>query len=407
MPTTIKVTFVGDIMCKGEMLPAYSSKDGGFDFSPLFARMKPYFSESDLVVANLETPISESGDNLTFERYSFCSPREFAEAVRDCGITAVSTANNHCLDRGIDGIVSTVESLDKAGVLHTGVFAEQLHMTPLIVTVGGMRIGLMSYTYGTNAFANNCYLPKSEFWRVNLFQEQELSRPFTRFRYRHGGLLPLKVLNKVISLFSENSRRPVYERRERLHERMAMLSADIARMRAESPDLVVMCMHAGGQYNPEATANTKTLATWLLDNGIDVVAGTHEHVVHGGDFNRPDGRVATYCLGNFDGIDGIFEKPFDMLAEYSIAWSLYLDTLKSGPDAISKMSFSVLKTVPLAGTESGIQVVPAAELYAEEGDPDIRAKLLTDVKMVAKRFSGCDIEADTVESEFLLVDSRR
>ena len=116
---------------------------------------------------------------------------------------------------------------------------------------------------------------------MNLFQEQELSRPFTRFRYRHGGLLPLKVLNKVISLFSENSRRPVYERRERSRKRMDMLSADIARMHAEHPDLVVMCMHAGGQYNPEATADTKALATWLLDNGIDVVVGTHEHVVHG------------------------------------------------------------------------------------------------------------------------------
>lgn len=403
MPTTIKVTFVGDVMCKEEMLPAYGSKDGGFDFSPLFARMKSYFSKSDLVVANLETPISDDIDNLTSERYSFCSPRAFAEAVRDCGITAVSTANNHCLDRGIDGIVSTVETLDKVGVLHTGVFADSSRRTPLIVTVGGMRIGIMSYTYGTNAFSNNCYLSKSEFWRVNLFQEQELSRPFTRFRYRHGGLLPLKVLNKVISLFSENSRRPVYERRERSRKRMDMLSADIARMRAEHPDLVVMCMHAGGQYNPEATADTKALATWLLDNGIDVVVGTHEHVVHGGDFNRSDGRVATYCLGNFDGIDGVFEKPFDMLAEYSIAWNIYLDLSQIGSNAISEITFSVLKSIPLAGTENGIQVVPAAELYVEESDPNIKAKLLADVKVVAKRFSGYDMVVGRVKDEYSLV----
>ncbi|WP_455138446.1 CapA family protein [Thermophilibacter sp.] len=402
MPATIKVTFVGDVMCKGEMFPAYGSKDGGFDFSPLFVRVKSYLRESDLVVANLETPISGGEGSLTSERYSFCSPHAFAEAVRDCGITAVSTANNHCLDRGIDGIVSTVESLDKAGVLHTGVFADLSRRTPLIVTVGGMRIGLMSYTYGTNAFLNNCYLPKSESWRVNLFQEQELSHPFTRFRYKRGGLLPLKVLNKVISLFSENSRCPVYERSERSRERMAMLSADIERMRVESPDLVVMCMHAGGQYNPEATADTKALATWLLENGVDIVAGTHEHVVHGGDFNRQDGRVAAYCLGNFDGIDGVYDAPFDKLAEYSIAWNLYLDPTQIGPEAISKMSFSVLKSIPLKGTECGIQVVPVADLYTYERDSVARDRLLEDVKTVARRFCGRDVVNGAIEKEYLI-----
>lgn len=400
MTKTIRITFIGDVMCKARMLAAYGDGAEGYDFAPLFERMAPYFAESDLTVANLETPISWDNAGLTTERFCFCSPREFADAVKGCGIGVVSTANNHCLDRGIAGIESTVESLDVAGLAHTGVFSDPARRAPLVVDVGGLRVGFLSYTYGTNAFANGCYLPKEEPWRVNLFQDQELSRPFERFRYRRAGLLPVRALNKAISLFSENQRRPVYERREPSRKRMAMLADDIVRMRSEEPDLVVMCMHAGGQYNPEVTEDTRALATWLLDNGVDIVAGTHEHVVHGGDFSRPDGRVATYCLGNFDGVAGVYDDPFDKMAEYSIAWNLYLDPSQTGPEAISKMGFSVLKSVPLIGSEGGIQVVPAADLFAEEDDSDEKARLLDDVRVIAKRFSGKDVTGDAVEREY-------
>ena len=160
-------------------------------------------------------------------------------------------------------------------------------------------------------------------------------------------------------------------------------------------------MHAcRGQYNPEATADTRALATWLLDGGVDIVAGAHEHVVHGGDFGQRDGRVATYCLGNFDGAAGVYDTPFNKMAEYSIAWNLYLDPSHSGPGAITKMDFAILKSVPLGGVEGGIQVVPAAELYAEEKDPVIRAKLLADVKEVAQRFSGKDVVEEIIDGEY-------
>lgn len=399
MESTIRATFVGDTMCKMATLGAFSI-EGGYDFSQMFERMRPYFADSDLVVANLETPISASGKGLTSGKYSFCSPVEFAAALKECGVDAVSTANNHCLDRGVSGIASTVAALDSVCLKHTGVFSAPACRVPLVIDVGGMRIAIMSYTYGTNAFDNGCYLPKDEFWRVNLFQDQELSNPFTRFRHKRGRMLPIKALNKALSLISENERRPVYERRERSREKRQTLLKDIERVRAAGVDLIVMCMHAGGQYNLDATSSTRALAKWLLDQGVDVVAGTHEHLVHGGEFSREDGRVATYSLGNFCCADGVLEEPFDKMCEYSVAWNLYLDPSQTGPEAISEMGFSVLKSVPLKGTEGGIQVVPAADLFAEEDDSDAKARLLDDVRVIAKRFSGKDVTGDAVEREY-------
>lgn len=95
---------------------------------------------------------------------------------------------------------------------------------------------------------------------------------------------------------------------------------DINLMKRKHPDIIVMYMHAGGQYNNEATQDTKKLANYLMKQGVDIVVGSHEQVVHGGDFsNISGGKLATYSLGNFDGIAGVYDEPFDKMAEYSIA----------------------------------------------------------------------------------------
>ena len=177
----VKVTFLGDVMCQGPMLKAYSTGDGKYDFSEVFAGVKGLLAESDYVFANLETPIAPDNQDLTHERYAFCSPHEFAEAAKAAGIDFVFTANNHCLDRGPAGIPRTVAALDKIGLPHTGTFATaQDAAKPLVVDVKGFRIGVLSYTYGSNAFANHQYLSETNRFMVNLFQEQELSNPLAR-----------------------------------------------------------------------------------------------------------------------------------------------------------------------------------------------------------------------------------
>lgn len=64
-----------------------------------------------------------------------------------------------------------------------------------------MKIGILSYTYGTNAFSNNCYLPKSEYWRVNLFQNQELSNGITRYCLANKQKLIPRIYNKFVRTF--------------------------------------------------------------------------------------------------------------------------------------------------------------------------------------------------------------
>ena len=294
-----RVTFLGDALCESALLQAHATTCG-HDFRPVFAPLRDYLAASDYVVANLETPISPDDTDLTHERWCFNSPRAFAEALQWAGVDFVTTANNYCLDRGTAGIAATIGALDDIGLPHTGTFAtHEASATPAIADVGGFRLGLLSYTYGTNAFSNHEYLRPGEEFMVNLFQEQELAEPLVRAWYADRNSPEGRAYAEMErNRWPENLTLPIYERVAPHDVQRARFAADVARMRAAGPDFVALGMHTGGQYNPAATKWTKELAAFAQSCGVDFVVGNHEHTIHGGDFSHlGEGKLTTYCLG--------------------------------------------------------------------------------------------------------------
>ena len=399
---TAKVTFVGDVMCQGPMLDAYRTEKG-FDFTPIFRDVRGLFETSDYVIGNLETPIAPDDKNLTNQRWEFCSPIEFAAAVKAAGIDFVFTANNHCLDRGPAGVPRTLAALDQVGLPHTGTFATpEAAATPTVVDVKGFKIGLLAYTYGSNAFSNRQYLDDSNRHLVNFFQQQELSEPGAR-EWMFGDKTKQSAKDYVAweqRHCPDNFTLPVYERQAPHDAERAKIRADVARVKALRPDFTAVSMHTGGQYNPAATKYTKELASFLFGCGIDLISGTHEHVVHGGEFGGiATNRLATYSLGNFNSLNGVFINPKDKMADYSIAWHLYLTRDEKGMARVAKTTATVLKCVRDGG-EARIRVVPAAELYIREQDLVRRAKLRADMMETMRRFCGKDFDRLGVALEY-------
>ena len=402
-----KITFLGDAMCQGPMLAPYAMPNGGYDFSRIFSEgVRDMLAQSDFVVANLETPIAPDDEHLTDERYRFCSPIEFAQAVKDAGIDYVFTANNHCLDRGPAGILRTIEALDRVGLGHTGTFASREEsVAPSVVEVNGFRVGLMSYTYGTNAFANDCYLDGTNRFMVNLFQEQELTNPLARAWNSNRDSADGRLYEEFErGNRPENLTLPVFERQEPHERERRDLRAAVARMLMAKPDFTVMGMHAGGQLNPVATKYTKELAEFIRGCGVDWISGTHEHIVHGGDFSAIGaGKLTTYSLGNFCALTGNWEEPFGDLAEFSIAWHVYLERDEDGRPFVAKTSFSVLKTVK-DGDEARIRVVPLADLCAAASTDEERQTLQKELFTIAGNFCGFDCAPLGVRPEYTICE---
>ncbi len=352
--STIKLTFSGDIMLDKPILENYLINNK-YLFDDIFSKIKPFLEKSDYIIGNLETPISANKKDYIKGEYQFTSPIEFAEAVKKAGFTLVSTANNHCLDNGEKGIIKTLNCLNNIELDNTGISDKNQEF--FIKDINNMKIGFLSYTYGTNAFSNNIYL-KNKNINVNLFQNQELSNPITRFIYRSNNIV-IKIIRKIsykLHLFQLHKN--IYERKEFSFRKKIILKRSIKKCKKAGAEYIIMLMHMGGQYNKEATKATKKLAHYLQKIGIDLIIGNHEHVIHECEINNQG--VILYSLGNFLSTAGVLEKPFDKLAEYSLLINTYLEK-NDNSVKLSKCTFTILKTI-LDKKHNILKVVPLYDL---------------------------------------------
>lgn len=118
-----KITVIGDIMVEPSFL-AQIKKEDEYDFYTPLKALEYLFDSSDYVIGNLETPLAGEEAEYTNRIVSFNAPDSVAEAVKKIGVDVVSTANNHCLDRGFAGLERTLTTLDRIGLDHTGTYTK-------------------------------------------------------------------------------------------------------------------------------------------------------------------------------------------------------------------------------------------------------------------------------------------
>jgi len=148
---TITVAVSGDLLVHEAVARQARAYAGGtgYDFRPMFRRARPLIAGADLAICHVETPLTAK--TPTFFPI-FTAPLELAPAIRRAGFDACSTASNHALDQGPDGILQTLRALDRAGVRHAGTARSAREaLRPLVLeTRSGVRVALLSYAQATN-----------------------------------------------------------------------------------------------------------------------------------------------------------------------------------------------------------------------------------------------------------------
>ena len=241
------------MLASGDVLPhrsvvdrarAYGARSGrSYDFGPMFAAIRPLVSAADLAVCHLEAPLSPTGRNLSgYPRFN--APPQLAAAIRAAGYDACSVASNHSMDQGVQGVAGTLAVLDKAGLRHAGTGRTPREARPRILAVRGVRVALLSYTYGLNGFR----LPRGRPWLVNLIR-------------------PGRIL------------------------------ADARAARRAGSEFTVVFLHWGQEYRSAPTPVQRTLARKVLaDPAVDLIVGHHAHVVQ--PVQRIHGKWVAFGLGN-------------------------------------------------------------------------------------------------------------
>lgn len=243
--------FVGDAMQHTAQLERANELGGAdrYDYSDCFDLITPMISKADYAVINLEVPL---GGGPRYSGYPcFSAPDSYAVALKDAGFDLFLTANNHCLDSGDKAAKRTLSALDSIGVAHTGTFnnrAERDSLAPLLTDINGIKFAFLNYTYGTNGIE-----PKED---------------------------------TEVAGFDRD-----------------LMSAEIKRARQKGAEMVVVCIHWGIEYVLHENANQRDMASFLKDQGVDLIIGSHPHVIQPMKIERNDKEekdvLVVYSLGNF------------------------------------------------------------------------------------------------------------
>jgi len=245
----ITIIFAGDIMQHmPQVEAAWDSQRNTYNYDTCFSYIKPFLSGADLAIANLETTLA----GKPYSGYpAFSSPDELVNGMLNAGIDIVGTANNHCCDRGRTGIERTVTILDSLGMVHMGTYKNEesyRKQNPMIINTRGFRLALLNYTYGTNG------IPVPD--------------------------------NNVVSLIEKER-----------------IQADMKAVHDSAVDAAIVFIHWGVEYQREPNDYQKDIAAYLFAQGVDIVIGSHPHVIQPMEWRRSDTlakeQLVVWSLGNY------------------------------------------------------------------------------------------------------------
>lgn len=245
----VSISMVGDVLMHNPTLKSGLQDDGSYNYDHLFKNVKEQMENADISLANQEVILG--GTDLGISAYpAFNAPQELGDSLVKSGFNTILHATNHTLDKGQKGVDNTLtywkEKHPETTVL--GIHESQEDRDQIYVfEKKGFKIAILNYTYGVNGN----HIPEDRPYLVDLMDKSQMEKDIQKAK--------------------------------------------------ELADYVIVCPHWGTEYVFEATEEQKEWTDFFLKQGVDLVIGTHPHVIEPVEWVE-DGEnkmLVFYSLGNF------------------------------------------------------------------------------------------------------------
>ncbi len=257
-PVKIHIAAAGDLNVTDKVVWS-GQMSGDFDYTNAFMDVAPILSQADLSIINFEGNVC----GAPYGTETLSAPQQLLEALKNAGVDVLQMANSCSIKNGLLGLTSTLSSIRAAGLEPVGAYssADEFRKTKgyTIYQVGDVKIALVAFTKGVGSLG----LPVGSEDCVNLLYEDY----YTTYQ----------TINKKAI-------------------RNILRAAE-----SEKPDLTIALLHWGSEYNEAISDSQKNIASLMLSEGVDVIFGSHPHLLHQIDYDEENGTLVAYSLGDFFG----------------------------------------------------------------------------------------------------------
>nr|WP_272879029.1 CapA family protein [Clostridium sp. Cult2] len=234
----------GDVMMDGSIKRQIDRNGYAYPWE----KVRNYFQSSDLSIVNLETSITTRGKKWPEKEYNFRSYPETLKPMKEAGIDVVTLANNHTLDYGFEGLMDTLNHLEKNEIAYAGGGRNKREaLMGTVIEREGVKIGIISFSR---------VIPDVKWYAT----DKKLGLVGAYDGYTKDMMKRIEELKKEV-------------------------------------DIVILSIHWGKEGNVEPRPEEIAVARKAIDMGADIVMGHHPHVLQGIEVYK--GKPIFYSLGNF------------------------------------------------------------------------------------------------------------
>lgn len=254
-PQELRIVMVGDMLMHSRVIESGLKEDGTYNFDHLFVNVQEFIQVADIAIVNQETIMG--GKDIGYSGYPrFNSPYELADAEVKAGFNVILHATNHTTDKGKEAVLNCMNYWDTnyPDIAYLGInkTQEEQDNNIYVFEQNGIKVAILNYTYTLNGNR----MPSDMPYLVNLMTK---------------GVSEKRVI------------------------------ADIKKAE-EIADFTIVCPHWGTEYKLTVSSTQEYWTEIFLENGVDLVIGTHPHVIEPIEWVTDESgnrMLVYYSLGNY------------------------------------------------------------------------------------------------------------